>query len=168
MISNRVLKLAALLLTLTLVACAAYRTQSAARRAPGGPGEGFSHEQSRPDREFTELPEADQIARIRGEVSAVKESLAREGRYVCCVEPVCTECLLRYGECHCREALREEGPCCGECTELWVEGKGVVEGITAWEVLERKKDVLRRVSESGGGAAPPAPAETPPPPHHHH
>lgn len=165
MVSNRWLKLAALLLTLTLVACAAYRAQQAGRRGPEPQADHQDHAVA-PDRGFTELPDADQIARIRGEVAEVKASLAREGRYVCCVEPVCTECLMRFGECHCREALREEGPCCGECTEAWIEGKGIVEGISAWEVLERRKDVLRRVNERGGAAS--APADTPPPPPHRH
>jgi hypothetical protein len=81
------------------------------------------------------------------------------------VEPPCTQCLLDYGECHCREAVRHEGPCCGECTEAWIDGRGAVEGVTAWELLERRKDVLERANrgelEDGdeGGE---------PPPHHDH
>ena len=163
MVHRRLLKLFGFLLAFTLAACAAYRSQQTFRREgevrPSSP----QVASIAPDRAFSELAEADQVARIRGAAELVKETLAREGRYACCVEPACTECLLKYGECHCREALREEGPCCGECTEMWVEGKGTVEGISAWEVLERKKDVLRRVNERGGAAAPEEP-----PPHHHH
>lgn len=152
---HRLLKLSGVLLALSLVACAAYQAQRASRREAEGragtPGASIA-----PDRQFTELPDGDQVARIRGEVDLVKQALARDGRYACCVEPACTECLLKYGECHCREAVRKEGPCCGECTEAWIEGRGAVEGVTAWELLERKKDVLRKVHEHG--------AEQPPPP----
>ena len=165
MLHHRLLKLSGLLLALTLVGCAAYQAQQSFRREGEARPSAPQAASAAPDREFTELAEGDQISRIRGEAELVKAALAREGRYACCVEPACTECLLKYGECHCREALREEGPCCGECTEMWVEGKGTVEGISAWEVLERKKDVLRRINEQGGAAAT---QEPPPPPHHHH
>lgn len=128
-------RLSALLLVLTLAACAAYQAQHARL----------------PSRERAELPDDPRITSLRGEADALKAELARQGRYACCVEPACTECLLKYGECHCREAVRKEGPCCGECTEAWIEGKGVVEGITAWELLERKKHVLDEVNRKGGG-----------------
>lgn len=141
-------KLSGIFLALSLVACAAYQAQQSARREGEKRG-GAKGTSVAPDRVFAELPEGDQVARIRGEVSLVKETLARDGRYACCVEPACTECLLKYGECHCREAVQKEGPCCGECTEAWVEGRGAVEGVTAWELLERKKDVLRQVHEHG-------------------
>ena len=140
---NAAVRLLGLVLTLLLAACAAYQAQHA---APAGSG-GHDH-----------APPSDaRITRIQGEVEQVKADLARQGRYACCVEPPCTQCLLKYGECHCREAIRKEGPCCGECTEAWIEGRGAVEGVTAWELLERKKQILDEVNRQGGGGG-----------HHHH
>jgi hypothetical protein len=156
-------RLIGLCFALTLAACAAYKAQHDAGMAPGHnhPDAGARAGEA-PGAEFTELPEAAQLARVRGETEAMKAQLAKTGRYACCVEPPCTECLLKYGECHCRETVRKEGPCCGECTEAWVEGRGAVEGVSAWEILERKKDMLR---QNGGGAAPPPQEHNM---HHHH
>jgi hypothetical protein len=157
-------RLAGLSLALVLTACAAYQAQHGGGAPAAGP-EDHDHpaQVQAPSGEFTELPENVQISRIRGEAEAVKASLAQQGRYLCCVEPACTECLLKYGECHCREAVRKEGPCCGECTEAWVEGRGAVEGVNAWELLERKKAVLDEVNRKAAGGG-----EKPPPPEHPH
>jgi hypothetical protein len=92
-----------------------------------------------PSAEFRRLGTPDQLAHVHGEIDALKQSLGQEGKYACCVEPWCNQCLLRDGECHCREQVRAEGPCCGECTEAWLDGRGAVEGVDAWELLERAK-----------------------------
>ena len=137
-----------LLGSLGLAACAAYQSQHA--HSSGGAGESaYAAPSEAPGREYTELPTETQLARVRGQVQETKTRLASQGRYACCVEPACNECLLKYGECHCRDAVREEGPCCGECTEAWVEGRGAVEGISAWELLERKKQQLQKQDKSG-------------------
>ncbi len=138
----------ALLAALGLAACAAYQAQHArhagmAGSAPGVPAEA-------PGREFKDLSTARQLARVRGEVEETRWNLGSEGRYTCCVEPPCSECLLRHGACHCREEVRKKRPSCGECTEAWVEGRGVVQGVSALELLERKKQQIRE-KESGGG-----------------
>jgi len=121
------IRLCGLSLALTLAACAAFQAQHG-RQAPSPSG--HEHHATAPSREFTELPRDAQVARIRGEAEAVKADLAREGRYLCCIEPACTECLLKFGECRCRHELRKEGPCgncCGECRDGWVEGRKVDE-----------------------------------------
>ena len=148
---NLRVRLLGLVFALFLTACAAYEAQHAAFPKSGG------HDHA---------PPGDvRITRLQGEVEEVKAELARQGRYACCVEPACTQCLLKYGECHCREAIRKEGPCCGECTEAWIEGRGAVEGVTAWELLERKKKILDEVNEKkGGGEHPPGEQHQ----HHHH
>lgn len=133
---------ALLLLLIGLVAaCVAYREQ----HARGVEEASHSHHQhhAAPSAEFTALPDNEQLARVRGEVEEAKKNLEKQGKYACCVRPACNECLLKYGECHCREAVRQKGPCCGECTEAWVEGRGAVEGVSAWELLERKKKALQ-------------------------
>jgi len=125
-----------LLLLAFLSACAAYQAQHSGA-APTGP-----HEHHKM-----------QLAQIHGEVDQTKQRLAEEGKYACCVRPACNQCLLRFGECHCRKAIHEQGVGCGECMEGWVEGRGTVEGVTAAELLERQK---RAAGEGeGGGEKPP-------------
>lgn len=136
---STLLRCLALLGAAVLAACAAYQTQhSGAGSAPAAPGQAVHA----PTAEFTELPGEAQVARVRGEAEEAKRRLAAEGRYACCVRPACNQCLHKYGECHCREVAQREGPCCGECTEAWLEGRGAIEGVTAWELLERKKAML--------------------------
>lgn len=128
-------------------ACVAYRHQHAAAVARGGGAPGAStavtFPASRPTREFRALADDAQLARVRGEVEEAKRNLAAKGRYACCVHPWCSECLLRHGECRCLYDLAEKGPCCGECTEAWVEGRGAVDGLEAEELLERKKKAVK-------------------------
>lgn len=129
--------------------CAALRHQHAPlpppTPAPAAPGH------DAPSADFLRQSAPAQLAHVHGEVSAIKKQLAQEEKYNCCVEPWCNECLLRFGECHCREQLREEGPCCGECTEAWLEGRGQVEGIDAWEVVERAKRANQPQPKPPGG-----------------
>jgi hypothetical protein len=138
----------------TLGACAAYQHQHAAAPAPAAtPAVAATAEPAVPagapvSAEFRTLADGAQLARVRGEVEEAKRNLAAKGRYACCVHPSCNECLLHRGECHCRHEVEKNGPCCGECTEAWIEGHGAVEGLNALELLERKK---RAVREKQGG-----------------
>ena len=143
-------RLLALVLALVLAACAAYQAQHRAA-APPAPAHEAAPAAVRPSGEFSELAPDLQISRIRGEVDEAKANLARQGRYACCVNPPCTECLLKYGQCHCRDVVRQQGPCCGECTEAWIEGKGAVEGVNAWDLLERKRKMLEEANRKGSG-----------------
>jgi hypothetical protein len=149
MTRNPLVRFLGLSLALLLAACAAYQAQHGS--SPAAAGQDYAAPAVvHPTGAFSELDENGQVARIRGEVETVKANLAQQGKYACCVNPPCTECLLKYGECHCREAVRKEGPCCGECTEAWIEGKGAVEGVTAWDILERKKKILDEVNQKKG------------------
>jgi hypothetical protein len=108
-------RFSALFLALTLAACAAYQAQHARR----------------PPRESVERSDDPRITRLQSEADALKTELARQGRYTCCVEPACTQCLLERGECHCRKSLGKEGPCgdcCGECRDGWIDGRMVAGG----------------------------------------
>lgn len=131
------LRCLALIAALGLAACAAFQAQHARHAAPMG-SEALPSEEPAP--EFKELATATQLARVRGEVEEARWNLGSEGKYACCVEPPCSQCLLNHGECQCRAAVREKGhPCCGECTEGWVEGRGVVEGVSVPELVEKQK-----------------------------
>lgn len=145
---NPFARLLALAMSLLLTACAAYQAQhSPPRAAQAGPEDAAATlEAIRPPGDFTEMSDGAQISRIKGEVEQAKENLARKGQYSCCVRPACSQCLLKYGHCHCREAVKKDGPCCGECTEAWIEGKGAVEGVTAWDILEKKKKILEEAN----------------------
>jgi len=140
---HRLPRLAGLWLALTLAACAAYQAQHAASDGSGGGHAEAALAVEKPSGQYCEMPVDRQTALLRGEVEHAKAELARQGRYDCCVAPACTECLMHHGECHCRDVVRKEGPCCGECTQAWIEGKGTVEGVNAWDLLERKKAMLK-------------------------
>lgn len=137
-------RLFSLLLAVLLTACAAYQAQHTPPRAvQAGPEDvPATLEAIRPPGDFTALDDGAQVSRIKGEVEQAKENLARKGQYSCCVRPVCSQCLLKYGHCHCREAVKKDGPCCGECTEAWIEGHGAIEGLDALELLRRKESML--------------------------
>jgi hypothetical protein len=142
------IRLLALLMSLLLTACAAYQAQHNPPRAVQAGPEDVSAtlEAIRPPGDFTALGDDAQVSRIKGEVEQAKENLARKGQYSCCVRPACSQCLLKYGHCHCREAVKKDGPCCGECTEAWIEGRGAVEGVTAWDILEKKRKILEEAN----------------------
>jgi len=70
------------------------------------------------------------------ELDKYTSDLKANGKYDCCVKPGCRECVIRAGECHCRKVIDSNGPCCGECTQAWVEGRGTAVGIDREKVLE--------------------------------
>jgi len=146
----------ALCAALSLAACAAYQAQHGG--SPEGaavPAAAAQAAVQAPGRDYTELSDEGQISRVRGEVEVTKSNLAVKGMYACCVRPTCNECLLKRGHCRCAEVAREGGPCCGECTEAWVEGRGAVEGLNAWDMLERRKKMLDEVPQEPKGEKPP-------------
>lgn len=136
----------ALIAALGLTACAAWQAQHARPAETAGTGEAPPPSE-KPSREFRDLATDTQLERVRGEVEETRWNLGSEGKYACCIEPPCSECLLRHGECHCRADVRQKGHACGECTEGWVEGRGVVAGVTALEMLERKKEQVQGKGE---------------------
>ena len=94
------------------------------------------------------LPDAKVVAAFQGQPLAVKQQmlisevdryideLKAEGKYNCCVKPACRQCAITAGECHCRQVIDKDGPCCGECTQSWVEGRGNTAGVDREQVLE--------------------------------
>lgn len=136
-----VLRFFALCLALGFAACAAYQAQHGGASG-GAPSAAPPAAAQAPGRDYTELTDEAQISRVRGEVETTKANLAAKGMYACCVRPACNECLLKRGHCRCAEVVRHGGPSCGECTEAWVEGRGVVEGLNAWDLLGRRKKML--------------------------
>ena len=81
-------------------------------------------------------PLALQQSLLIAQVDQFREELKANGKYDCCVKPACRQCAMSAGECHCREVISANGPCCGECTQAWVDGKGSTEGVDREEVLK--------------------------------
>lgn len=158
---NPFARLLSLSLALGLAACAAYQAQHQAAVPRTGAQEG-GPAATLPSGEFSELQPDAQISRVKGEVEEVKANLSQQGRYSCCIDPPCNQCLLKYGECHCRDVIRQGGSSCGECNEGWVEGKGIVEGVDAADLLERARKKLEGGNRKESGEGKP-----PEPPHHH-
>ena len=69
------------------------------------------------------------------EIDRYVEELKQAGQYDCCVRPACRQCAITAGECHCQQVVEKDGPCCGECTQGWVEGRGEVPGVDREQVL---------------------------------
>jgi hypothetical protein len=158
------LKRALALSTVALVAlgplagCAAYRYQHAPRPAPSRAP--LAVEVAVPvqpaSAEFQRLRSDDQTAQVRGEVEETRRNLEVQGHYSCCIKPPCNECLVRRGECHCRELVdKDKKSPCGECTQAWIDGRGALDAVTVQDILKHQ---AAAVEEKG------QPKESPPPP----
>jgi hypothetical protein len=124
--------------SLLLSSCAAYKAQHAtAEPKPARVAEASS--ESMPEPKAAPRVVADPItgrqAMLISELDKFQEELKANGLYDCCVKPACRQCAITAGECHCRRVIDANGPCCGECTQSWVEGRGNTEGVDREQVL---------------------------------
>lgn len=71
---------------------------------------------------------------IRAQLKDAKRSLAREGKYACCISPPCDFCALSVDKCPCNENLSKGDPVCHECKGGWQAGYGIVEGVNPADV----------------------------------
>jgi hypothetical protein len=85
---------------------------------------------------FDAQPLAMKQATLISEIDKYRDELKANGKYDCCVKPACRQCAMSAGECHCRQVIDKNGPCCGECTQSWIEGKGNTAGVDREKVLE--------------------------------
>lgn len=85
---------------------------------------------------FDSQPLSMKQAVLISELDKYQAELKANGKYDCCVAPACRQCALTAGECHCRQVIDANGPCCGECTQSWVEGRGNTAGVDREKVLE--------------------------------
>ncbi len=56
------------------------------------------------------------------------------GKYNCCIEEPCDECLKAHGSCSCKKAVKDGKPVCDECYEGWKSGHGDVSGKTMKDI----------------------------------
>ena len=121
---------------LLLSSCAAYNAQhgrleqqsapSAVEKTAAAPAPAPAH---------SDDPLTLQQTLLVAQIDQFREELKANGKYDCCVKPACRQCAMTAGECHCREVISANGPCCGECTQSWVDGKGNTEGVDREQVL---------------------------------
>lgn len=121
-----------------LSSCAAYRAQHAATDLNTTRSETEARNVM-PDPKvvaaFESQPLAVKQALLISEVDRYIDEPKANGKYDCCVKPACRQCAISAGECHCREVIDANGPCCGECTQSWVEGRGNTAGVDREQVL---------------------------------
>ncbi|HKR63660.1 MAG TPA: hypothetical protein VJZ00_08010 [Thermoanaerobaculia bacterium] len=144
------MRLRALALALPMVlffsTCAAYKAQHA-NTEPKAARASSNNAASEPAAEKVKLdptvvasfdaqPIATKQALLLSQIDTYREELKANGKYDCCVKPACRQCALTAGECHCRQVIDANGPCCGECTQSWVEGRGNTAGVDREKVLE--------------------------------
>jgi hypothetical protein len=122
-----------------LSSCAAYRAQHATAAGNSTRTESPAARNVMPDPKvvaaFQSQPLAVKQSMLISEIDRYIDELKAEGQYDCCVKPACRQCAISAGECHCRQVIDSNGPCCGECTQSWVEGRGNTAGVDREQVL---------------------------------
>jgi hypothetical protein len=122
-----------------LSTCAAYRAQhqsaAPAPRSTAAAAAPTAAAETRVAAAVAAEPINTRQAMLLSEVDKYMDELKADGKYDCCVKPACRQCALTAGECHCRAVISANGPCCGECTQSWVEGRGNTEGVSREQVL---------------------------------
>lgn len=128
-----------------LSSCAAYRAQHAPADAPAPRAAPATEEafdmtppvmpDSRTTNALASEPLAVKQTMLISEIDRYIDELKQAGQYDCCVKPACRQCAITAGECHCQQVVEKDGPCCGECTQGWVEGRGEIPGVDREQVL---------------------------------
>jgi len=108
--------------------CTDQRSENAAHSKPG-PAESSASDSSNPFA-LMSLRERD----------AIREQLANEGRYDCCVKPGCTACIADRNECTCQMDIRNKDPICGECLVGYREGRGKLKLVSIVELERIRKE----------------------------
>ncbi len=119
--------------------CTAYKAQHAGMDANSTHSEEKARKVKLDDKlvaSFDQQPLATKQAMLISEIDRYQAELKANGKYDCCVKPACRQCAITAGECHCRQVIDASGPCCGECTQSWVEGRGNTAGVDREKVLE--------------------------------
>ncbi len=80
------------------------------------------------------------------EVKKEKKSLLKQkidatmaGKYNCCIEEPCNECIKAHGSCDCKKAVKSDKPVCTECYEGWKRGEGDVSGKSFKDIKKGHK-----------------------------
>lgn len=71
----------------------------------------------------------EEVAKVRKHLSELKWKLAEEGKYACCIRPMCDFCLLAANTCPCSMNAGTEKGVCGECYGGWQSGYGALDYV---------------------------------------
>jgi hypothetical protein len=63
-----------------------------------------------------------------------KMEAMKDGKYNCCLQEPCDECLKAHGSCNCKTAVKNDKPVCNECYDGWQKGQGDVSGKSAKDI----------------------------------
>ena len=63
-----------------------------------------------------------------------KMKAMKDGKYNCCIQEPCDECLKAHGSCSCKDAVKNNKPVCNECYDGWQKGQGDVSGKSAKDI----------------------------------
>ncbi|MFA5833917.1 MAG: heavy metal-binding domain-containing protein [Bacteroidota bacterium] len=76
-----------------------------------------------------------------GKKSMMKQKMEamKDGKYNCCIEEPCDECIKAHGTCDCKKAVKNDKPVCNECYEGWQKGQGAVSGKDAKDIKKGHK-----------------------------
>lgn len=85
---------------------------------------------------------------IRAQLKETKRSLAREGKYACCIAPPCDFCAIAIGECPCNDNLSKGDPVCHECKGGWMAGHGVVDEVDPERVKTPPREMNKMMYDS--------------------
>ncbi len=66
-----------------------------------------------------------------------REQLRAEGKYDCCTDPGCLECVTDRKNCACYLNIKAKDPICGECLTGYKEGKGKLKLVSIPELEKR-------------------------------
>lgn len=71
---------------------------------------------------------------LKEEVQAARKKAWEEGKYSCCLNTPCDQCIINMGGCPCGENLLNGNPVCHECKGGWDAGDGKFEDINPEDV----------------------------------
>ena len=72
------------------------------------------------------------------QVESARVKAASDWRYVCCIKPGCSWCVIHLGKCVCYMGVGSGKTACRECHGGWEAGQGCVPGKTKEDVREMK------------------------------
>lgn len=80
-----------------------------------------------------------EVKKEKKSLTKQKMEAIKDGKYNCCTEEPCDECLKAHGSCSCKKSVQNDKPVCNECYEGWKNGHGDVSGKTIKDIKQGHK-----------------------------
>lgn len=71
---------------------------------------------------------------LKERVQEEKREAWQDGKYSCCINTPCDQCIVNMGACPCGENLLAGKPVCHECVGGWIAGDGKFDNIKPEDV----------------------------------